>query len=273
MGKLNIVIIHGIGRPVTGYSLPFQKGIARAYTALKRKAGAAGSNFAGDLNFTEIVWDDILAEHQRALAERLKSGFQELGPKNIWESITGKIFLPVKKGINWLRTSFAAEFVNDVIGYRNATAYQRIQERISVSLNQLPAGPVTVIAHSLGSVIMSDYIYDRQKTSGRFHSGLKLHHFITMGSPLALFALRYGSDLFASPISMETKDGQWINIFDRDDPISYPLKPLNAAYDQAVTRDVEVNTGIFGAAHVKYWTNRSTCTTIAGQLIRAQHAG
>lgn len=83
---------------------------------------------------------------------------------------------------------------------------------------------------------------------------------------MALFALQYGIELFKSPIHVEDAQGHWTNIFDLDDPIAYPLKNLNDAYEKAVHLDCQVNTGGFGVSHVRYFGNRIVQETIAKKL-------
>ncbi len=123
-----------------------------------------------------------------------------------------------------------------------------------------------MIAHSLGTVISSDFVYDQLKGTGVLHQRFLFSNFFTLGSPIALFALQYGIELFKSPIRLECKDGKWINIFDLDDPVAYPLKNLNQAYDAAVNVDYEVNTGGFGISHTRYFQNQIVQELIAQKL-------
>lgn len=271
MSTINIAIVHGIGITKPGYAAPLIAGITREYRrAVQKNAGQ--KNAAPELNFIEIVWDDIIAANQQTLAERLKAGLPPNTHQSVWAKAVQPLLAPLKKGINWLRTEFAAEFVSDIIAYGNADVYAKIHERILSRINTAAPATgktnLTFIAHSLGTVITSDFIYDQIRRHGVFHPHFQFCNFFTMGSPLALFALRYGPEAFASPVRVENKEGRWINIFDRDDPFAYPLKALNTAYDQAVARDAEVETGFFGVAHVKYWKNPQTHRVVAEQLIK-----
>jgi hypothetical protein len=153
----------------------------------------------------------------------------------------------------------------DIIGYLNPEIKARIQLRIKDELKIINGDQesVTFISHSLGTVIASDFIWDRQdkKDFGNFQLG----NFFTMGSPIALFALRWGAELFNKPIRIDAP-GAWINILDKDDPIAYPLKGLNKEYNAAVREDKEVDTGLVGISHVKYWKNKEVHQTIARKL-------
>ena len=263
-GEMTVAVVHGIGVSEPGYAAELIAGIRREFIAALRR----GNHPPPDplpLTFIEIVWDDIVAEQQQELSARLKSGLERWREPTLWEKWFAPLLAPLQKGARWLRTDFAAQYISDVIAYRNPQVYEKIQQRILERLKG-GGGPLTFVAHSLGTVITSDLIYDRCESGSGF-PGYTMTNFFTLGSPLAVFALRYGTDAFASPVHMEDPDGRWINILDRDDPLAYPLKPLNAAYERAVEKDVEVDTGLFGIAHVKYWKNPATHRIIAAKLV------
>jgi len=103
----------------------------------------------------------------------------------------------------------------------------------------------------------------------------------TLGSPLALWSLRFSD--FGQPIMVPAPqlkkyypdlEGEWVNYYDQDDVIGFPLKTLDAAYGQAVTADVEVNVGDFAASwnplsHLGYWTDQDVVRPISNAIIRA----
>jgi hypothetical protein len=65
---------------------------------------------------------------------------------------------------------------------------------------------------------------------------------------------------------METERGRWINLFDRDDPVGMPLRPLNPAYRKAVFRDVDVQAGLYLVSHLRYFTHSKVLELIAHKL-------
>lgn len=92
-------------------------------------------------------------------------------------------------------------------------------------------------------------------------------NFFTMGSPLPLFSLQFGGpDIFTNPVNIQDPQGRWVNIYDKGDPIAYPLKPLNEAYNLAVLKDQEVKVGMFLVSHVKYWSHAKVHSIIARKL-------
>lgn len=271
--KINVIIVHGIGKPSPGYAQKLIKGLTEKFNLALQERLRTTENQSYNIVIREIIWDDVLAVNQDKLAALLKKGFVEHRPKG-FRAFASKMFSFVTAPIFRLRTDFAAESISDIIGYKNSEAYPKIQERIKKVLSSMEdssAMPgekqyMSIIAHSLGTVIASDFVYDQLKAHHIFHKWFLFSNFFTLGSPMALFALQYGVELFKSPVPLEYKHGQWINIFDLDDPIAYPLKNLNEAYDAAVHVDQEVNTGGFGVSHTRYFDNQDVQNIIAQKL-------
>jgi hypothetical protein len=192
------------------------------------------------------------------------------------------------------------DLVADAMAYQPTThdrkAYDGIHAEFAKSLSHLAedAGekaPLCIIAHSLGTVIASNFIYDLQnphnipdtvkvKMKGTpLDRGETLTLFYTMGSPLALWSLRFRD--FGQPVTVPSPQltqhypglkGEWVNYYDRDDVIAFPLKVLNDAYQQAVTADTEVNVGGLLSswnplAHMGYWTDRDILDPISRAII------
>ena len=221
MPKIHAIIVHGIGKAEPGYAAGLIGGLKKRFSGHIRGILKTSGDYTDELIIKEIVWDDILAKNQDRLAVILKKGFaaQKIGPvRSFFKTI---FFLP-SKWILRLRTDFAAESVSDIIGYYNDLAYEKIHERLLNEINSLAETStqtgekqfLSIIAHSLGTVISSDFVYDRQKGHGALHENFILNNFFTLGSPIALFALQYGIELFKNPIHVEDPEGQWVNIFD-----------------------------------------------------------
>jgi hypothetical protein len=106
----------------------------------------------------------------------------------------------------------------------------------------------------------------------------------TMGSPIAVWSLRFPD--FGVPIQFPSDNllpkyggtpKEWVNVYDEDDIIAYPLKCLNAAYEANVAEDIEVNVGNIltmwnPASHTGYWTDAAVIRRIAEGLTRTWRA-
>ena len=105
-----------------------------------------------------------------------------------------------------------------------------------------------------------------------------------MGSPIALWSLRYSA--FGKPVQIpdprlkrhyKQLPSEWINFYDADDVIGFPLKTLNQAYGEVVTQDREVNVGSLltswnPASHLGYWKDKDVLDPIAKNLIEVWRA-
>ena len=151
------------------------------------------------------------------------------------------------------------------------------------------------MSHSLGTVIASNFFYDLQAHSSErpliaqnvlprlgdtpLTWGETLTLFYTMGSPIALWSLRYEN--FGRPIHVPSPKlrshypnlaGEWVNFYDKADIIGYPLKELNPDYSREVTSDCPVLAGgpfTFWnpLSHVEYFDDTDVLGPIAQGLV------
>ena len=217
--NIHVVIVHGIGKTSAGYSEPLARGITAQFNAYLQETLKSKDDFSSHLAVQEVIWDGVLAPNQDKLVAILKKGFENFEPKG-FRAVLSKVFSFLTKPLLKLRADFAAQAISDILGYRNPEAYSRIHkcmtdgvERfVNVAMDPADKQHLSIICHSLGTVIASDFIYDRQKKFGHVHENFNFTNFFTLGSPIALFALQYGIELFRSPVVMENRAGQWINI-------------------------------------------------------------
>ena len=108
--------------------------------------------------------------------------------------------------------------------------------------------------------------------------GETLTSFYTLGSPIALWMERYGD--FSQPVQIPGKSSadpviaaaaEWINFYDADDVLAFPLKGLSPSYDRAVDEDRSVSVGalLIGmspVSHVAYWNDTAVIRPIANSL-------
>lgn len=193
--------------------------------------------------------------------------------------------------IHWPTLRWAvSNFVGDIVAYQvtpsSRVVYDAVHARVDEALHRLaaqaPDAPLFVVAHSLGSVIAADHFYDLHK--GRRTGGTALERgetftsFYTLGSPIALWMERFGD--FSRPVDIPGKSSadpiiaaaaEWINFYDADDVLAFPLKGLSADYDKAVDEDRSVSVGAFliglsPISHVAYWNDKAVLRPIANSL-------
>ena len=250
--KIGILVVHGMG----SQNPRFADGFIKEMNGRLSKLGVA----AGSVVWEAAYWADILEPRERALLKALTKG----------------------NDLDWIKLRrFIINALADAVAYRPLDGaavgvYESIHERIRDHLGTLRANaggadvPLVVIAHSLGSVMLSNYVWDEQtnapaKRLGRnpFERAQTLSGMVTFGSNIPLFTLAYDKvDAIAFPAkglpSAVAAAARWFNFYDPDDVLGYPLKPLSDSYRNAVDKDIAVNVGGLltswnPISHDEYW--------------------
>ena len=212
--------------------------------------------------------------------------------------------------LRWVIVHYLGDAISYQAGVVDRDLYDGVHRRVATGLHELaaeagPDAPLCVLAHSLGSVVASNFFYDLQATQGLHPSreqqitvapmvaaelgdtplerGETLAWLHTLGSPLALWAQRHPD--FGEPLTVPHPalarlhprvEGRWTNVWDPDDVIASPLRPLNERYAEAVAEDRVVHVapwwlGWSPLAHPFYWNDLGVVTPIATDLARAWH--
>jgi hypothetical protein len=260
-----VLVVHGIGDQAADFADGF---IARLRDACREHGGDGDALVA-----RPCWWAPVLQAREEDLARRL--GGERLGWSRLRRFMTG--------------------FAADALAYQpvpgESGIYDEIHAQVDRDLAALAdaAGanaPLAVVSHSLGTVVMSNHLWNLQRGRGPAADHRALVHgrtldlAVTMGSPLALWALRWPG--FGTPITVpapgRTSTGGWLNLYDADDVIGYPLRPLNQAYAAAVEADIPVRCtpawrGWTPASHLDYWDTPQVTDLIGARLARLQGGG
>ena len=158
--------------------------------------------------------------------------------------------------------------------------------------------PLLIMAASMGTEIINDYIRDRQtaakqgikdpKGNSAFERMETLVGLFTLGNNLPIFAASQHIDEilpieFPSPLLAPglQKEAVWENYYDKNDSMGYPIKPLNKHFEaHANVRDIQINTGGILTywnilSHFGYWRSRKLVRRIAsfiGRLLSMEDA-
>lgn len=212
--------------------------------------------------------------------------------------------------LRWLIVHYLGDAISYQAGTVDRDLYDGVHRRVACAMHELAAeagadAPLCVVAHSLGSVVASDFFYDLQAEQGLhpvrekqitvapmvaselgdtpLERGETLTWLHTLGSPLALWAQRHPD--FGEPLVVPHPalarlhprvEGAWTNVWDPDDVIASPLRPLNDRYAAAVAEDRAVHVapwwlGWSPLAHPFYWNDLGVVTPMATSLARAWH--
>lgn len=283
---LNILIVHGIGWGEQGknYARSLQNNIGREFERAvghlrlrdveKRDASAKRA-----LRFEAVYWAPVTQGPENALLDLMKlRGFRPLNWLNLPSQVRKQL----------------VSLLGDVIAYESGSlVYTAVHSLVDKSVHYLSDqsraerdgdgfAHLTVIGHSLGSVIASDYIWDHSRGAAEpYHLtgyDLVLKNVVLFGSPMALYALRNHpnadkrtlADSLDSPIQVDPEGGMWLNMYDRQDPIAFPLRPINS-YEAVGVIDCPIQSGnwLTGwniASHNEYWNSADTSRIIGQKL-------
>lgn len=277
--KIAVAIVHGVGMTKPDFA-------AGMIEELRERFGkSTGADPSVSLICEPVYWGPILQAPEDELWSRMKQG--------------GDLdFTSLRR--------FMVSFAADALAYQpaigEADKYEEIHAEYARVLRRLarnagPAAPLVVISHSLGTIVSSNYFYDlsrpkrliakrvraeMSRPATALERGETLAYFVTMGSPIALWSLRYPD--FGAPLAVPSPKlathhpslaplAGWENYYDPDDIIGYPLKSLNPAYAKAVESDRAVNAGGLltswnPASHIAYWTDNDVTVPVAERLGR-----
>lgn len=304
MTGVAVLFVHGVEVPDSDYA---GTAIRRLRAEIARVAGRAGVE---RVHIQAAYWKPAVEPGERRL---LAMEFPGRTGRGLLAALNGMVhqvnlgrtaaLLPLsvsglfrsalgQPDLHWPTMRWAVtNFVGDVIAYQKAegdrSIYREVHEQIDRALAELAGragddAPLCVIAHSLGSVIASDHFYDLAGAagadaagSGPLVRGETLTCFYTLGSPIALWTVRYPrldkpirvpDGRIADPNTRAA--GEWVNFHDPDDIIAIPLKMLSPEYGRAVREDVRVQVGppVLGStpvSHIAYWHDSRVLRRIA----------
>ncbi|PZT52764.1 chemotaxis protein [Paenibacillus silvae] len=245
MTRVAVMVIHGLGMQKEDYADKLIACLSKQMDRVMVQPGAAEQL----LDIEPVFWADVFEEREEALFQQLVRS----------------------PGLNYqaLRR-FVIHYLADAVAYqpveKQGHNYDAVHRTLSRAMHALaqrngPEAPLCVIAHSLGAVIASNFFYDLQYPSSSripeimdvnaaLERGDTLTNFYTFGTTLPLWSLRY--DDFSRPIQVPCSqalhhfpglEGEWINFYERNDILGYPLRPIDPAYAAAVKEDIEIRVG------------------------------
>jgi len=237
--NVNLVIIHGMGDQQVGYSVVFQAKIVNSLNARGFKSDC--------IRFEEIYWADVLRAQEEKIFERANynndlafEGLRQffvnaLGDAIAYQPMVSRDTKSVKPDADRIEV------------------YDEIHTVVRRSITKLteadPDAPLVIVAHSLGTIVASNFIWDNQIPGGIKEPLQNLTGLITCGSPIAIWTLRYktlGKSITFPHAGLDStfkEKAKWLNFYDKDDIIAYPLKKVNDGYAKNVTEEKQINVG------------------------------
>ena len=271
--KVAVAVIHGIGsqadkQPEVSAERTFSD---RLYKKLARRLGRR--RLAREVAWREVFWADVLEGRQERYLEEVRGELR-------YDRVRG----------------FLVKSISDAASVQrrggDADAYAMVQARIRATLADLNAEtsddtPLVILAHSFGGHLMSSYVWDMQQGRGPdlptpFQRMETVARFVTFGCNIPLFTFAFPPE-DAAPIAFpgpalaegEVREPWWLNYYDPDDVLAFPLAPIGPAYAAMAARgelaDVRMNAGGLltswnPLSHDRYWTDRDFVRPVADVL-------
>jgi hypothetical protein len=230
--SIALLTIHGMGETPKNYHKLF----------LERVKTYVGKDAWKHVAFESIFYQDILQENQAEI-------FQNMKPHIRWQGLR-----------KFLMYNFSDAASLDYHKENVNSAYRRAQSRISNALRKVyeKCGrrdvPVVILAYSLGCHVISNYIWDAQQPApdagvwtkdtplkdeaeSNFLQLHSLDHLITIGCNIPVFVAGYKR---IKPFRKPNRTFKWLNLYDQDDILGWPLAPLSPDYRKLV-KDVPIN--------------------------------
>lgn len=292
MTKHILFFIHGMGESYSENQYDvLWTGIAKAYC---EQCQVPIDIFNNQFERVFINWQSVTSDAEITIFDAAFPQL-EVTQKNLPFSDVMHPIRAIRKFITFFMGDVAA-YVSENDNNIRSTVWQQMEPYVSKGL------PYSIIAHSLGSIIVFDYLFNLfeenhlflPQSEGLEHQtelslnkisqlGVNFRHLFTLGSPIGLFLLRKGDlwkdgkkfNSIKNPINDDIEKGikrTWLNFYDEQDVIAYPLEnlfSLNTTRPKGPIKDILVNTGWFAVdSHTRYWENQQVAVEISQVLLR-----
>jgi hypothetical protein len=287
MQQVALVTIHGMGAQPLDYAEPL-------FATLRKRL--APNQIEAWISFRAVYYEDILQVNQDRVWARL-----DAGAKLHYDEL--RRFLLFGFG-----EAAGLENRKEIDGSVYELAQEAIARRLLDAWQHGPDAKVVFLAQSLGCQVLSNYLWDAQQAAlgrqvvagiwkdidawslralGRvllneekaFLRGASCVGLITTGCNIPIFVAAHKT-MDVKPIerAMMGPGFGWLNIYDPDDALGWPLQPLSPGY-AALVEDRAINAGqgmvnwIIKSwnplSHLAYWTDDRVLEPLAQLIVQA----
>lgn len=265
--KLGILVIRGSGK--SGFK-PQEKFLGKIYRKLDRKGIDTGQ-----IHHEMVDWYGPLQVQQESALDRMYAAGIKLRSRATRRLIVTNIGDLITYG----------GMPNSANNAYEATHKQVHQSMLALKGELADEAPLIILAASMGTEIISNYIWDRQHATEtdplggspfeRFETLTGLFNF---GNNFPIFAAAHDIDAM-EPITFPSPGldpdlaarAVWENYYDKHDSMGYPIRALNPKYAAAKVTDIEVNVGNPLTSwnllsHFGYWRSNKLAGRIASYI-------
>lgn len=281
MPHVALITVHGMGETPPDYA----DGLVRLLQA------KLGPSLHARVDYRSIYYQDILQRNEQVIWQRVAAN-----SKVHYDDLRKFVLFG-------LGDAAGLENRKEIDGSVYELAQAEIARTMLAAYAANPTMPVVFLTHSLGCQVLSSYIYDAQKAraGGTVAAGIwkdidawaartlrraltrSEKHFmaagtcmgwITTGCNIPVFVAAH-KEMHIIPIARPTPSFRWINIYDPDDVLGWPLQPLSDGYrDLVEDRAINAGRGMVNWllkswnpwSHNAYWNDDQVLDPLAGML-------
>jgi hypothetical protein len=284
--EVALVTVHGMGETPEDYAQPLFDKVSARLGSLRDALDCRAVYYQGVLKGNQLeVWERASHDnrlHYADLRKFLLFGFGDAAGLENRKEDPGSVY----------------ELAQAEIARQLLAAFE-------AGRNNNGAVPVVFLSHSLGCQVLSSYIYDAQKASAggmvaagiwkdidgwaqgdtgigrmlapdekRFIAAGTCMGWITTGCNIPIFVAAH-KQMDIRPIAPPTRNFRWLNIYDPDDALGWPLRPLSREYARLVEdRAINAGQGMLNwilkswnpLSHSAYWEDDEVLDPLAGML-------
>ncbi len=233
-----------------------------------------------------VYYQPILQRNERAI-------FEQMRPQVRWEGLRELMLFGFSDAVS---LEHKKELALSPYWQAQRLIVERLDELFDELVDEVGGGlpRLAIVAQSLGCQVISNYIWDAQQPRAyagiwnsdldddtiagtprdRFRRMRSLQRLLTTGCNIPVFVAGHAA---IEPIDRRLLGGgfRWINQFDPDDVLGWPLAQLSAAYaalveDHAVNASGDTLLGRIKSlspySHTQYWSTPNVLHRIAGAL-------
>lgn len=284
MATLRVIFVHGISDISMNfdYTSGFSDRLVENLKQLKVIPERAGvPEIAKIITFERVDYSEI----GKAAEDRLQAAYEK--EKGSLYNLADKLL--DKFAYFDLARRFFITAVSDVLLYESDYWRDKVRQTLLDKINSYIKSndPVSVVGHSLGSVVSFDTLYYNSRHNPDWlAANFKPTNLFTIGAPIACFSLELDDQTGEqkprylpadqTPPELDPAntnpdlhfirdEGVWLNMLDAQDLIGYPLEEIFK--DKFRVKDILVQTGTNPLkAHTDYWKNAEVTRLVAERL-------
>jgi hypothetical protein len=280
--KIALLIVHGMGDTRPDF-------YEELLVPLRTRLQSVWDRIA----YRPVYYQPVLQRNERAIFERMR-------PQLRWEGLRELMLFGLSDAAS---LEHKKELAMSPYWQTQHLILQRLDELFDEIADDTAGEPpqLAIVAQSLGCQVISNYIWDAQQPLAyagvwsaplddgvptdsprdRFRRMRALRRLLTTGCNIPVFVAGHST---IEPIDRRKLGAgfRWINQFDPDDVLGWPLAQLSAAY-AALVEDIEVNASgdtLLGRiksltpySHTQYWSTEKVLDRIAGALKELLESG